>query len=50
MAVRALEKFKGLESAGDTSVPDKFSDKGDIAEYAVGSMATLVNEGLIAGS
>ncbi|MCG9967459.1 S-layer homology domain-containing protein [Pelotomaculum terephthalicicum JT] len=50
LTARALEKYKGLKAAGDTAVLDKFSDKGDIAEYAIGSAATLVKEGLIAGS
>lgn len=50
LTARALEKFKGLKSAGDTSVLNKFSDQGDIAGYAAASLATLVKEGLIAGS
>ncbi|MDD2498556.1 MAG: S-layer homology domain-containing protein [Desulfitobacteriaceae bacterium] len=50
LTVRALEKFKELEPA-NTNIPlDKYSDKGDIAGYAVNSLATLVKEGLIIGS
>ncbi|MEW6274439.1 MAG: S-layer homology domain-containing protein [Bacillota bacterium] len=50
LTARALEKFKGLKATGDSAVLDKFSDKGDIAGYAANSLATLVKEGLIAGS
>jgi len=50
LTARALEKYKGLKAADDTAVLNKFYDKGDIAEYALDSMATLVKEGLIAGS
>jgi hypothetical protein len=50
MTARALEHFKGLKLTADLTVLDHFSDKGDIAGYATGSLATLVKEGLIAGS
>lgn|GEM_PF-5292013 len=50
LTARALERFKGLKVTGDTADLDKFSDKGDIAGYAVRDLATLVREGLIAGS
>jgi uncharacterized repeat protein (TIGR02543 family) len=50
LTARALEKYKGLKAAGGSAVLDKFSDKGDIAGYAVNSIAILVKEGLIAGS
>ena len=50
LTARALEKYKGLKAAGGSTVLDKFSDKGDIAGYAANSLATLVKEGLIAGS
>lgn len=49
LTARALEKFKELKAAGDTTVLDKFSDRGDIAGYAAESLATLVEEGLISG-
>jgi uncharacterized repeat protein (TIGR02543 family) len=49
LTARALEKYKGLKVAGGSAVLDKFSDKGDIAGYAVNSLSTLVKEGLIAG-
>jgi len=50
LTARALEKYKGFKAAGDSTVLAKFSDKGDIAGYAVNSLTTLVKEGLIAGS
>ena len=50
LTARALEKFKGLEPSTDNTVLDRFDDKGNIADYALSSMATLVGEGLIAGS
>ena len=50
LTARALEKFKGLKAADNISVLDKFSDKGDIAGYAVNSLTTLDKEGLITGS
>lgn len=50
LTARALEKFKGLKLAGDSAVLDQFSDREDIADYAGNSLATLVKEGLIAGS
>lgn len=50
LTARVLEKYKGLKVAGDFAVLDKFSDKRDIAGYAVDSLATLVKEGLISGS
>ncbi len=50
LTARVLEKYKGLKVAGDSAVLDKFSDKRDIAGYAVDSLATLVKEGLISGS
>lgn len=50
LTARALEKYKGLKAADNSSVLDRFSDKEYIAEYAVNSLITLVNEGLIEGS
>jgi hypothetical protein len=50
LTTRALEKFRGLKVSGADGLSDKFSDKGDIADYAVSSIAALVKEGLIAGS
>ncbi len=50
LTARALAKFKGLKAADDIAALDKFNDKGDIAGYAANSLATLVKEGLIAGS
>jgi len=50
LAARALEKCQGLQAADNITVLDKFSDKGDITEYAAGSFATLVDAGLIEGS
>ncbi len=50
LTVRALEEFKKLEIAESSTMLDKFSDKAEIAGYAMESLATLVREGLIAGS
>ncbi|HWR40832.1 MAG TPA: cell wall-binding repeat-containing protein [Patescibacteria group bacterium] len=50
LAARALEKYQGLKAADNNTSLNTFSDKGDIAEYAVNSLATLVNAGLIEGS
>jgi hypothetical protein len=50
LTARALEKIKRLEAVDNNAVLDKFSDKEDISGYAVKSLATLVKEGLVAGS
>lgn len=50
LTARALEEFKGLKASSDNAILDKFSDKGDVAGYAVESLTTLVKEGLISGS
>lgn len=50
LAARALEKYQGLKAAGNNTVLEKFSDKGDIAEYAAGSLAALADAGMIEGS
>jgi hypothetical protein len=50
MTSRALEKFQDLEITRDTTVLDEFSDNEEISSYAVESLATMVNEGLISGS
>ncbi len=50
ITARALEKFQGLKTTSDLTALDKFNDKGDIAGYTAAGMATLVKEGLIAGS
>ena len=50
MTARALEKFKGLQVTTDLTGLNQFGDKGDIAGYAMESLATLVKEELIAGS
>lgn len=50
LSARALEKYQGLKVADNSAVLEKFSDKGDIAEYAVSNLATLVDAGLIEGS
>lgn len=49
LTVRALERFHGVEKTDDTSVLDRFSDKDDISDYAVDSVATLEREGLLQG-
>lgn len=50
MTARALEKFQDLKTTRDTTVLDKFSDKGEISGYAIESLATMVQEGLISGT
>jgi hypothetical protein len=50
LTARTLERFKALKAADDITVLGKFSDKGDIANYAAISLATLVKEDLITGS
>lgn len=37
----ALEN-RGLNTAGDTSLPDSFSDKGKVTDYAIGNVTALV--------
>jgi len=49
LAACALEKYKGLKAADNNTVLEKFSDKGDIAEYAANSLAAMVNAGLVEG-
>ncbi len=50
LTVRALEKFKGIQSAGDTAILEQFTDRGDIAGYAIENLAMLISDGLILGS
>ncbi|MDF2473935.1 MAG: multidomain protein with s-layer y region, glug motif, ig motif, i-set domain, pkd domain, partial [Anaerocolumna sp.] len=50
LTARTMQKFKALKAADDITVLGKFSDKGDIANYAAISLATLVKENLITGS
>ncbi|WP_052693380.1 X2-like carbohydrate binding domain-containing protein [Desulfosporosinus sp. I2] len=50
LATRALEKYQGLKASDNCRVLDQFSDKGDIAEYAANSLATLVDAELIESS
>lgn len=50
MTFRTLVKFKELKATSDTGMLDKFSDRGEVAGYAIESLATLVKEGLICGS
>lgn len=50
LSARVLDKYMGLKLSDDIHVLDRFIDKGDIAEYALSGIATLVKEGLIVGS
>jgi len=50
LTARALEKIGKFESMDVGGLLDKFSDKGDIAEYALDSLAALIKENLIVGS
>lgn len=50
LTTKALKRFKGLKDANNSSVLDKFSDKGEIAGYAVESLAVMVEEGFILGN
>ena len=47
---RTLKLLNKLGQQGSASVLDTFTDKSDIAPYAVNSVANIVNEGLIVGS
>lgn len=47
---RALNLVKKLNNQGAAADLEKFSDKSDIASYAVNSVANMVKEGLIEGS
>ncbi len=50
LAARALEKYQGLEAAETNAVLERFTDRKEIAEYAVQSLATLIEAGLTEGS
>lgn len=50
LTAKALEKMKNLKVVGTSSVLDRFSDIEDVSKYALNSVKTLVQEGLIAGS
>jgi len=50
MTARALKALNKLEAEGTAADLDKFADAGEIASYAVESVAALVKEGLIVGS
>ncbi len=50
MTERALKLMKKVNSKGQSSILDRFTDKGSISSYAVNSIATIVSEGLIEGS
>ncbi len=50
LAARALQKYQGLKAADNSTALEKFSDKKDIAQYAVNSLNTLVSAGLFEGS
>ena len=47
---RTLELLNELERQAPETVLERFTDKADIAEYALSSAAALVNEELIVGS
>ena len=50
MTARALKALNKLEAEGTAADLDKFTDAGQIASYAVESVAALVKDGLIVGS
>jgi GH35 family endo-1,4-beta-xylanase len=47
---RALKLEKKLDNQGGAADLEKFSDKAEVASYAVSSVAAMVKEGLIEGS
>lgn len=49
MAARALMAAKATEIAGDLTVLDRFKDAGKISGYAAGSIAGIIEQGLIQG-
>jgi hypothetical protein len=50
LTINALKQLGKLNFQVETDILDQFSDKEDIAYYAVESLAALVKEGFIAGS
>jgi len=50
LTARALEKAKRLKTRSNLAVLDQFSDKDRISGYAKESLATLIQNELIAGS
>ena len=50
LTARAVQKFREPKLEGSIAVLDKFSDRGEIAGYAMNSLAALVKEKLISGS
>lgn len=49
LTYRALKLTKNFEVSGNTNVLDEFTDKGEIADYAIEAIAALVSEGFIVG-
>ncbi|WP_342564237.1 S-layer homology domain-containing protein [Paenibacillus sp. FSL R7-0345] len=47
---RALKLVKKLNNQGEAADLDRFSDKSEVASYAVNSVAAMIKEGLIEGS
>ena len=50
LAKRAMEISTGNTISADTGVLNKFADKTDISEYALESLAAMVNEGMVSGT
>ncbi len=50
LTARALEKANKLQALGELSALDQFTDKGELAPYAVKNVADFVKNGLIVGS
>ncbi len=50
LTARALEKANKLKASRDPSALDQFTDKGELAPYAVKNVADFVRNGLIVGS
>lgn len=50
LAKRAMEISTGNTISADTSVLNKFEDKANISEYALESLAAMVNEGMVSGT
>ena len=48
--VGKMLEYKGIKIEGDTSALDKFSDAGDISEYAKPYVAFLTQQGIVSGT
>ena len=50
MTERALRSLSKLNETGALADLDRFTDKAEVRDYAIASIAALVSEGLVEGS